>query len=491
MPDFKPTPEQDEIVSFARDETQNLIVVARAGAAKTSTLVLIAEAIPDKEILCLAFNKSIALEMADRLPNNCTSKTLHSLGYAAWRQFTGLYKLNFNGKKTYSILRNFIEQLDPEDKKEAYDSIAETLKFLSDAKNCGYLPQEYKGHWRPLIDDESFFLSLEMEPSHLQEILINQTLIESFKRALKGEIDFDDMIYCPALCAVSWPKFPLTLIDEAQDLSPINHHILRKLVRNNRLIAVGDPCQAIYGFRGALADSMDKLTRMFNMHTLHLTISFRCARSITENAQWLAPDMRAPEWAEEGEVLRPTAWSVTDLLDGDAIICRNNAPLFSMAIRLIECDRLPELSGRDLAAPLKKIMSKLGKNHLPRIAALDALEAWKSNELRRARQGAAGQVHDRASCIAILLEKTKTLGDAVAYLDHLMTRDGRIYLMTGHKSKGLEFDNVFFLDQHFCRIKHEQDANIKYVIETRAKKKLTYVQSDAFIGAFEEVISNG
>lgn len=489
MTDFKPTAEQEAIVSFAQSSTENLAVVARAGAAKTSTLVLIAKALPKTEILCLAFNKSIAKEMNERLPANCEAKTLHGLGYKAWWQFIRR-KCNLNDRKAYQLLKTRIDNLEDDDRKEAYESMAETLDFIRQAKNAGFLPEKYKGHWSPLVSDEEFFEGLPMEPSGLQVHLVTEVLISSFKMALQGEIDFDDMIYCPALCQVSWPTPALTLIDEAQDLSPINHHILKRIVKTRRLIAVGDPCQAIYGFRGASVDSMPRLIEMFSMTELKLTISFRCARSITENARWLADDMRSPDWAEEGEVRRPKVWSPDELTLGDAIICRNNAPLFSMAIKMIENDLLPEIAGRDLAAPLNKIMSKLGKPKLEQLAAIDALTAWRDKQLTRARDGAKAAIHDKYHCIRILLERTETLGDAIAYLKHLLNREGRIHLMTGHKSKGLEFDNVWFLDPGLCQVGKDQDANIKYVIETRAKKRLTYVTSDSFVSEeYEEDVA--
>jgi superfamily I DNA/RNA helicase len=73
----------------------------------------------------------------------------------------------------------------------------------------------------------------------------------NIEQAFRGIIDFDDQIYMPTLFGGSWPQFPLVMIDEAQDLSPINHAMLSKLVKH-RLIAVGDPYQSIYGFRGRM-----------------------------------------------------------------------------------------------------------------------------------------------------------------------------------------------------------------------------------------------
>lgn len=476
---FKPTAEQAAIIEAARDTTENLAVVARAGAAKTSTLVMIAEALPSLEILCLAFNKSIATEMAERLPPNCEAKTLHALGFKCWLQYIRKSP-KVDGRKVYEILISIIRGLDQEERDEAYELLSETLDFIRQAKSSGYLPARYTGHWKHLIEDEAFYLSLPMEPTKLQRELIDSTLIESFKQALDGRLDFDDMIYCPALCSVSWPTYDLTLVDEAQDLSPINHYIIRKIVKRKRIIAVGDPLQAIYGFRGASERSMKELIQLFSMRELRLTITFRCGSEIARNVHWLAPDLTTPPTAQLGEVHRLQTWNPSMLQLGDAIICRNNAPLFSMAIKMIKAGLAPELAGRDLAKPLAKVLTKLGKPATTSVKALETLEAWKKKELARARAGAESRIHDQAACLRCILDQTKTVGDAKAYLEHILNRDGRIYLMTGHKAKGLEFNRVWFLDQFLCKIKYGQDANLKYVIETRAKSFLAYVDSSTF-----------
>ena len=72
------------------------------------------------------------------------------------------------------------------------------------------------------------------------------------------------------------------------------------------------------------------------------------------------------------------------------------------------------------------------------------------------------------------------MGGAIELAKALESQSGRIKLMTGHKAKGLEFDIVFFLDPELCRTDRDQDANIKYVIQTRAKDKLIYVESDSY-----------
>jgi ATP-dependent exoDNAse (exonuclease V) beta subunit len=53
--------------------------------------------------------------------------------------------------------------------------------------------------------------------------------------------------------------------------------------------------------------------------------------------------------------------------------------------------------------------------------------------------------------------------------------------MTGHKAKGLEFDVVYHLDRHLIRLGEEQEDNLRYVIDTRAKDELYYITSAGVI----------
>ncbi len=110
---------------------------------------------------------------------------------------------------------------------------------------------------------------------------------------------------------------------------------------------------------------------------------------------------------------------------------------------------------------------------------------WTEEKLAKTRSPA--KVHDQATCLRIFAKQGDTLGDALVYAEHLFNSQGPIQLMTCHKSKGLEFDNVFILDRDLIRIDEEgQEKNILYVAQTRAKQTLTYVTSDGFIDEMEE-----
>ena len=469
-----PTAEQLAIIDAAQNTADNLIIEALAGAAKTTTLELIAKALPGVDILCLAFNKKIAVEMSFRLPSNCEARTLNSIGHSVWA--TGLGKrITINTSKTYKILTELVKKLPDDEQKAVYADFGEIMKTVSLAKAYGFVPDGVKNMAR-LHDESSFFATLEEELPPFIQNLICDALRESITQAWKGVCDFDDQVYMPTLGPGVFPRKPLVLIDEAQDLSELNHAMLAKLAKK-RLIAVGDRCQAIYAFRGANNNSMDELTQRFSMRKLQLTTSFRCPRRVVQEAHFRAPQMLAPEWAVEGTVEHLTTWTPADIPESSAILCRNNAPLFNMAIKLLKAGRYPELIGNDIGKGLIKIMQKFGKPSMPQTAVIDAIESWREEKLKKSR--AKGSVNDRADCLTIFAEMGDTLGDAIAYAEHIFTSSGPIKLMTVHKSKGLEFPNVFILDAALIR-QEGQDPNLRYVAITRAKENLRYINSENF-----------
>lgn len=484
-----PTPEQLEIVTAATTTRENLQIQAYAGAAKTSTLVLLAShpVMQNIPTLCLAFNKKIADEMKARLPSNCSAKTLNSLGHSAWGRHIGK-RLNLDTKKNYSIIKKLVDAVKHQGtKNDLYEVFSDLTRTLGQAKSSGWIPDACPHRGVGLVDsDDEFFSSLDEAPPDAAVDIITQALLVSIDQSFAGTIDFDDQIYMSTCFGARFDSFPLTMIDEAQDLSGLNHRMLELIVGGERLIAVGDPCQAIYAFRGAYGDSMERLRERFSMRVLTLSVSFRCPKAIVAEAQWRAPMMKAPEWAADGLVRTLGDWDVHTLPQDAVIICRNNAPLFSLAVRLLMEGRYPQIVGNDIGKTLLKALDKLGAPETPREDVYPLLEDYKLRRLSRTRDHAKGQVEDFCLCMKIFIDQGDTLGSARAYAEHLMNAVGPVKLMTGHKSKGLEFRNVFILDKQLLRLKDEgggknQDKNLLYVMQTRSQENLTYVTSEAFI----------
>lgn len=102
---------------------------------------------------------------------------------------------------------------------------------------------------------------------------------------------------------------------------------------------------------------------------------------------------------------------------------------------------------------------------------------------KKTRRKAA--LEDRVECLRIFADQGPNLGAAIAYAEHLFRQTGSIQLLSGHKSKGLEWDVVYHLDPWRCGGRRdlspedmEQELNIRYVIETRAKKELHIVNME-------------
>lgn len=472
-----PTPEQTAIYDFAQNDNRNLIVEALAGSAKTTVLVGIANLLKSTPMLALAFNVRIKKELEDRLPSNCDCLTLNSLGHRAWGSFIGS-RAKVDRKKSYNILTECIKARPESEQKILWDEFAETLKVIGQAKTAGYVPVGAVSVGKTLITEDEFFSTRETILEDESEEIINEVLIESIRQSYTGNIDFDDQIYMAACFPVSFPRYPLVLLDEAQDMSPINHKMIEKL-NPKRLIAVGDSAQAIYGFRGATSDSMDRLKKKYDMESLPLTISFRCPRSVVKEAHSRCPEMRWPEWASDGEVSLVKEWTASDLPDNAVILCRNNAPLYGIAIKLFQDGRRAEIVGNNISSGLLKVMKSLGKSDISSDLALAALDDWKEAAMKKSRNHSG--VYDRYHCMRVFLENADTLHGAIMYMEKIFSQDSSIKLMTGHKSKGLEFPHVYIMDRDLILTeKHQEERNLLYVMQTRATETLTYCTSERY-----------
>lgn len=482
------TAEQAAIIEFAKGSKDNLLIDALAGAAKTSTLEFLCKYLPLQPMLSIAFNKRIAEEMGKRLPGHVKCATVNSIGHNVWKNAISP-RLTLEKDKNYNILKGIVDDLPRRDKADAYEVFAAMRKLVSHAKLSGYVPEETAfSHVKRLVTSDEYWEMVEEADEELAwtRTIVDQALTTSIVQAYKGLIDFDDQIYMPTLFGGTFPNFPITLVDEAQDLSAINHAMLKKLARG-RLIAVGDQRQSIYGFRGAVASGMKQLKADFNMTEMTLSVSFRCPIKIVENARFHAPHMQWAPGAAEGSITYLEEWNAQNIPDNAAIICRNNAPLFSLAFKLLRCSRGVKLVGFDIGPSLVKALKKLGPETMTQQELLRAIDQWESEKIAKAGKKGLATIRDKAECLRVFASFGPSLGDAATYVEHLFKTTGTIQLLSGHKSKGLEWETVFHLDPHripstYCSTpeEFEQEKNVKYVIETRAKRDLFMVKLEKF-----------
>jgi superfamily I DNA/RNA helicase len=463
-----PTEEQSEILEHVRSTSTNLVINALAGTGKTTTLEMVQSVSRQQPVLYLAFNTKVAKEAEEKFSSTTTVRTLNALGHRVWMAGRSV---NLNAKKTQDLLREMIKEMPKEAAKEVWESFWQVVEGVSMAKALGYIPKGKYRNVQPLTNKATLHASLEEKPDELTSDLIDAVLALSIQTAFDGYIDFNDQLYMPTLFGGTFPRYPLVMGDEAQDFSPLNHAMLDKLARG-RLIAVGDPWQSIYAFRGAKTRSMQELTNRFKAETFTLSLCFRCPKPIVEAARWRAPALR---WAkEEGtyEILRDLRR--TDILENSAIICRNNAPLFRLAMQLLQAGRSVAIAGSEIGPKIISIMRRLGSEDMSAAQVMSAIENWRSAKKDRESKTA----DDIAECMKVFAGFGKTLSLAVAHAEHLFKQRGTITLTTGHKAKGLEFNTVYHLDPWLCRMDDDQDKNLKYVITTRAKQSLYEIDSE-------------
>lgn len=508
------TPQQQAIFASAKSGASKFIK-AYAGTGKTTTLVeFVNQLDPGRTILALAFNKRNKEDLEKRLPPYCVVKTMNGLGASAVGKALGR-KLILNDNKLGDIIREVGQDA-------GYDRIdtetwTNVRTLVNLARNAGLVPtnipfsatrlvEDSPEVWEALADTQL----IEFTPELMS--LARETLRRSISMAMAGTVDFNDQIYISALISGSFTKYGRVIVDEAQDLSPLNHIQVRKsLLPDADLTIVGDPKQAIYAFRGADASSMEKLRALRSSWIdLPLAVTFRCPKVVVARQQEHAAGYEAHESNAVGEFHQlgeKWTWNqVQDLAGAGSVacLCRNNAPTISMAFKLLRNLVPVTVLGRDIGKSLVALASKIcGKDlSLSADKCLEAIERWKDREVinakARKKEEKLDLIYDRAESLSAVIEAggAETLKDILALL-HSIFDEGtnKIILSTGHKAKGMEWDTVLHLDpwripSKWARrsaeegnpVPLEQDLNLRYVIETRAQRVLIQANLEDFGG---------
>lgn len=507
------TPQQQDIIDDVL-AGKSVIVTARAGCAKTSTLERIAHALPSTTNgLALAFNVKIKKELEDRLPANWTCLTLNGLGHRAWQ--AGRSRLIIDGQKPFKMVDQYLADnrlTATFEEKQLYSSLLNAARTLclvpAGLPGTGFIP-DTEDSWMDVIA----WAEVDIPKDKISETikLARGILKLSITRAFSSLLDFSDQIYMPVTFGGLWPTFDIKLGDEAQDFSAANHKMFKN-VKAPQAVLVGDPKQAIYAFRGAMSDSMEQLESTMPATTewshRKLTKTFRCGHAIVQRQKKFVPDFEASELNTEGSVVRwpdhspgddgshqdtPEAvWTPDMIPDGSAILCRNNAPLIRCALRLLTAKRKVAILGNDFAARLKKDISKATKGAPGAMPISEVLEKVKT--FYEAKLEGKKPTATQLATIQEKIEAIEAFSEDCTYLSDLSDAITRVFsdqvapitLATGHKAKGLEWDFVIHLDPWRIPSKWaegdpeamEQEMNLKYVIETRPRHTIVLANLD-------------
>ncbi len=491
-----PSVGQQSIYDWVESGSGSGIVNAVAGSGKTYTIVNACDLIDkEKECVFLAFNKAIAVELGAKVPSHVEAKTLNSLGHRAWVAHVG--RVMLNEKKTFELCR---EHLIGHERRLR----ADVCKLVGLAKSFGIAPQTdregvFHGLMGNMYDDflqliEHFDIDVKMtdEPTL---IALAQYILKKSADSYRF-IDYDDQLWMPVISNIPVKRYDWVIIDEAQDLSPVQRKLVSMSLKpDGRLLAVGDPHQAIYGFRGAASDSMERLKSDFKCVEMPLSISYRCAKRIVAKAQEVVPHIEPSPTAPEGIVDYLTTNDFFYKI-GDMVICRNAAPLVSLAYELL-ARRVPVLMmGRDIGEGLIKLIDKLKPKGIDGDNGLRVkLELWSAKEIERAfkkeQDHKVQSIEDKRDSILAFLDgcKATTIPTLKAEIEDLFKPGKvgqRVVLSTIHKAKGLEAERVFvyrtdLMPSKYAKLEwmQQQEQNLIYVAYTRAKRELYLVEERA------------
>lgn len=477
--------EQQEAIFgwFAGIEPSNLVVVARAGTGKTTTIIEGINRAPESNILLCAFNKRIAEELTNRIANpNAKAQTLHSLGFAAVRRYWSGVRVG-NGS----------DRADQLSEKVCGVKAPDTVKRL--VSKLHTKAREINPHARNIGDITDLVYAFECEPDETWQsagydaAYVEKKALEAMELAatvkpIQTGIDFADMIFLPVRNGWLAKQFDLVVVDEAQDMTVAQLEIAQGVCRG-RIAVVGDDRQAIYGFRGADCDSLNRLKRELNAVELKLTVTYRCGSNIVNRAATLVPDFQCGA-KHEGviDTLMMDAL-VPAINNGDFLLSRTNAPLVSSAFALIRAGKRARIAGRDIGAGLKAIVRKLNRGNIGIETMIERIDAWREREVRRftiaKREAQVEQTHDKAETLLVVAHESKSVADMETRIDGLFTDDGLgqsgvITCSSVHRAKGLEANRVFILAETL-KSHTAEEVNIEYVAVTRAKNHLTMVYS--------------
>lgn len=486
---FKASKRQKDIFDAWENEDVNLLIEAVAGSGKTTTLLQLLELCKYKTLF-LAFNKSIQEEIENKINDRGLKQgkamTLHSLGLMAIR--TAYKKWKINNNKNFDLIKKLNEN-----EKGIFRKIP-----WEDRLKLNYTLMDMNDISRLFLTDDIAEIRKHFES--MDKVMSTQRNIDylwaeflklrsaSYEQPIM-EIDFHDMIYVPVLKNLRIPIDPVYLmIDEAQDLNLSQHKLIDNLINQGDIqkwIAVGDRNQSIYGFSGAYSSSFDLFLDNGNVKELPLDICYRCKTKIIDQANEVYDVM---EYFKEDEGIVDTIYDSMFIKDNSMVICRNSKPLIDLYFELLSSGRNVYIKGEDILTGIIRFLKPYG-NHTNESAKTEML--YKIEDLEQDKSD-AGKIKlyyfkedyemfkKLAQHLAVQYETIDSLLNKIKSL--FVDKSNAIMLCTIHKSKGLENDVVYILNEALIPSKFakseeqkKQEYNLKYVARTRAKNELYYL----------------
>lgn len=476
---MKPTEEQQAILDSGG---RVLLINARAGTGKTTTLQMITLAHPDLKILYLVFNRKAKEEANSKFPKNVEIRTVHSLAFTGdidrWKDQVGAFTIAdmlpaFKGRKNAQQLaalsHDFLEFF----MNSPFPKVEQAMEVFQ---------REHLGH----VTDE-----VKKSIQGAQDRVVQtsrEILVQWYRQEKACPHDFYlKLFHREGHFYRKLNSFDMVLVDEGQDLSPIMLDALEHCQK--RIIIVGDTHQQIYSFRYAI----DAMKRFSFDKERDLAMSFRFGKKIADLASVFIREAKG----EKGFKIRgnPEKSSkvafYTDLPrpkagERCAILSRTNLALFEKALGLRSRGIPFSLEG-NIGAIFGRILDvhwlskeEHDKIRDPFIQSFDTLEALETY----ARDLDDFQLTSMAK---VVREYARVLPDAVYDIMKVSKSTAEtpnsqgIILSTVHGAKGQEYDRVYIDPDVAASLSRAggasasefgDEANIAYVGFTRAIREI-------------------
>ncbi len=477
------SPEQNAIFNWFRSGKGNLVVEANAGCAKTTTIVHGFPHAPERRILYGVFNKKNQKEAETKIKDGRVQvRTWHSIG------FTFIKKIWPQAKPDPNLETERVESiLTPHGFGNDKILIGMVARLVGFVKNTFIEPTQddiYEtAQEREIIDGNT--------PSRTAEMIVTacaRVLELSKKQDAENRISFDDMVWLPCAMKIVAPMFDLVVGDEAQDLNMPQLEMMKRCCKpTGRICVVGDSRQAIYTFRGAVHEAMQKMRNELSAAVLTLSVTYRCPQKIVELAKEIVPNYVAASEAPIGEIYHAQAAEPIAQI-GDAILSRLNAPLMPLALSFLRRNVPARIEGRDIGKQLLNRVRSFKATSVPNF--LERVQAWETKEIARLEktknpEKKMEQTRDIGETLRALAMDAKSVSDIDNRINNLFQDTNEqskpcVLLSSVHKAKGLEWNRVILLTGTFRNGKGiQEEDNIWYVAITRVKKTLIWISDYA------------
>lgn len=271
-----------------------LLVLAGPGSGKTFTItqricyLIEREFVPPEQILVITFTRDAALSMQNRFLSlservfPVSFGTFHSVFYHILKQSHVLCSekiLTEAQKKNLMIpiLKKYVSGEEAAHRQNDFTedavSLLSALSYYKNTEDCEGAKSSLPEEWQPYFE----------------------TITEEFEQERKRgrALDFDDMVCeCRRLLQQNgkarayWQsRFSHILIDEFQDINPVQYEVIRLLSPPpHHLFAVGDDDQSIYGFRGAKPACLKRFAEEYHARQICLDVNYRSSQQIIDAA---------------------------------------------------------------------------------------------------------------------------------------------------------------------------------------------------------------